>query len=139
MGNFKMSNPYSAGTHDTSSKHGTNSNYMNSGMKNADGSPADFKFLKNIGAGLKKTVGNIASGRGIAGWLNPAAKLGNIASKFLNKKKEGDTTAQVETQAPSSESGVVTDPTQETLADATTTGGTPSDDAVTPVQEEQVA
>ncbi len=136
---FKMNDFYAAGSHDTSSKHGTNSNFMKSGMTNADGSPADFKFLKNIGAGLKKTVGNIASGKGIAGWLNPAAKLGNIAGKFLNKKKEGDATAQVETQAPTNESGVVTDPNQEALADATTTGGTTSDDAVTPVQEEQVA
>ena len=42
-----MKNPYGSGSHDTSSKHGTNTNYQKSGMTK-DGAP----FLGNIGKAI---------------------------------------------------------------------------------------
>ena len=53
-----MNNPYGKGSHDTSSKHGTNVNYKNSGMKDHLGNAVDMNkgggapFLKGLGAKL---------------------------------------------------------------------------------------
>tara|TARA_R100001463_G_scaffold37660_2_gene81054 strand:+ start:119 stop:487 length:369 start_codon:yes stop_codon:yes gene_type:complete len=66
---FKMKNPYGEGSHDTSSKHGTNANYKKAGA------PGFF--------------GNLAKGKGLLGKiLNPmgaiASKIGGKTEKVLN-------------------------------------------------------
>ena len=53
---FKLSNPYAGGSHDNSSKHGTNSNYTKSGMNDKDGTPLDMS------KGAKKALGFMTGG-----------------------------------------------------------------------------
>lgn len=60
--------------------HGTNANYMKSGMTNADGSPGGPPFLGGLFKGVKKAVGFGAK----SGMFGP---LGAMASKWMQKRK----------------------------------------------------
>ena len=65
--------------------HGTNANYMKSGMTNADGSPGGPPFLK----GLKNMAGNFIKGKGPLGFMNPVGMLANKAGLFGGGNKGG--------------------------------------------------
>ena len=74
-----MKNPYGSGSHDTSSKHGTNVNYQKSGMTK-DGAP----FLGK----LAKGAGKLLKGAAKFGAFGP---LGMVGSALMdrNKAKQG--------------------------------------------------